>query len=209
MANPNISVSINTEQIMAALRGIEEDALKAVSGGLNDMAFGLRTNWIQDIEQNVNNPTSFSKKVFVNKSTPKNLTSSTYIPRLQSEYMGGIIEGGVRRVGDYASLKSNLLVPVKARINKFGNLPLGPKRWLGTLEDRIKGSFVGSPDGGSSEKGGQAAVYQRLKRGKLKLLAIFKKTIDYDKALPLYETAEVFTTDADDIMQRNLERVLS
>lgn len=204
----NVNVQINTNEILRQLRGIETIVNKAIVRGLNDAAFGLRQFWLADINTFVDNPTAFTRKVFVNKARPGNLTATTFFPRVQSEYLQKITEGGVRRAGDYATLDRTVLLPVKARLNKFGNLSLGPRRWLATIEERTKGggAFVGSPSG----KGGRQAVYQRMRNGKLKLLAVFSKTVDYDRdQLPLAKTARLFSTDADRFMQDNLNKLLS
>ena len=204
MAREQIEININVDDIVRQLRGIKGLAEKGISRGLNDAAFGLRTFWIADLNTFLDKPTAFTKKVFVKKSTPDNLTALTFLPRIQSEYLNLAIEGGVRRVGDYATLDGAILTPVKARVNTFGNFASGPKRWLATVQQRIKKSFIGSPDG----SGDSNAVYQRLAKGRLKLLAVFRETIQYEKQLPLERTTETFVDDADRIMQKNLDRLL-
>lgn len=206
VSDARITVDINVADILRQLRGIEGQANLAISGGLNDSAFGLRRFWQADINTFVDRPTNFTRKVFVKKSSPSNLIALTFLPRIQAEYLTPLVEGGLRRPGDYGTLSDDILVPVNARLNKFGNFPLGPKRWLGRLEERIRGGFVGSPQGGDE---GRGAVYQRLARGRLKLLAVFRQTVDYDKTLPLEETTETFAPEADKLMQQNLDRVLS
>lgn len=204
MAQPNTSIKVNINDVIKQLKGIEKEVHIGVSRGLNDAAFGLRGMWLDDINTLVDDPTAFTKKVFVKKARPDNLVSKTFIPPLQSEYLNKITEGGVRRPGDYATLSNSVLSPVKARLNKAGNFATGPKRWLATLNTRIKGggAFVGSPTGAS----GQGAVYQRLKKGKLKLLAVFADSVEYEQRLDLERTTETFISEADRIIEKNIKR---
>lgn len=205
VTQPTFTVDINADDIIRQLRAIGDTANKALSRGLNDSAFGLRQFWISDINTFIHNATAFTRKVFVKKSDPNNLIALTFLPSIQSEYLNKVIEGGVRRPGDYATLNGEILVPVGARLNKAGNFPLGPKRWLASLEERIKGAFVGVP---GDEEGKQGAVYQRLRNGRLKLLAVFEQAIEYDDQLPLEKTTETYASQAEREMQKNLDRLL-
>ena len=200
-----ISVDIDVKRITRQLKLIGVDARKGLSGGLHDAAFQLRSLWIADINRFIDNPKPFTKKVFVKKSNPDNLISTTFLPPIQSEYLKNVIEGGLRRPGDIGTLSATILIPVNARLTKAGNFPRGSAvRWLATVEEKIKGAFVGSTGG----EEGRTAVYQSFKSGKIKLLAVFERTIQYDRQLPLEKTTEQFAGRADDILQRSLDRVL-
>lgn len=203
MVRQTIEVDINVTQIIRELRGIEVNVNKGLSRGLNDAAFGLRRFWIADIKTFLDNPVAFTKKVFVKKSTPSNLVALTFLPPIQAQYLQNVVEGGVREVGDYASLSSSLLVPVNARVTAAGNFPQGPVRWLARLEERLRGAFVGAP--GDS---GRSAVYQRLRSGRLKLLAVFRQTVEYEKTLPLEATTATYVDQADREIQKNLDKLL-
>jgi len=201
-----IEIDINADEIIRELRGIGELTNKALSAGINNAAFGLRKFWIADMNVFLHRPSFFTKKVFVRKSKPDNLIAITLLPKLQAEYLSKVIDGGIRRPGDYATLNGQILSPVNARLNKLGNFPRSPKRWLATVEEKIKGSFVGSPGGPDSDN--RKAVYKRLKNNKLKLLAIFVQTVEYDKQLPLEKTTETYAPAADQAIQKQLERFL-
>lgn len=198
-----VTVNVNVSDIKKNLAAIDQDISKAIVDGLNDAAFGLQKIWLDLISSKIDNPTSFTKRVFVKKSTPENFTALTFIPPIQSEYLWFMIEGEDRKPGDIASLNKSLLIPVNSKLNKYGNFSYGPRRWLGTVDESIKGSFVGKPRGPNS----RTAVYQRLKTGRLKLLAIFVDHVKYKTTLPIDKTTEDFASKADQLMQERLRNV--
>ena len=213
LAQPNIEIIINVSQIVGELQRIGEDTKRGVAIGLNAAAKGLKQEWLDEYDKQIEGgPTAFTKRIFAppsrfNSATPNNLTSSTRIPAVQSDYLSFILGGRRQRTPrDIGGVGSSILIPVKARLTKKGNFLGGaPTRWLGSLEQRFKGkAFVGSPSG----EGGQGAVYQRLKKGKLKLLAIFEDRTNYNKTLDLDRVTEQFIPKANDFMQEGLDKFL-
>jgi hypothetical protein len=197
-----IEVYINTNDIIRQLRGLSDIARKGITRSMNDAAFSLRKEWISDIERDIDNPKAFTKKVFVRKAKNADAQALTFFPDLQARYLQHVLEGEDRQVGDYATLSGSILAPVSARLNKFGNFAKGPTRWLATVEDRLKGGFVGTPG-----QDGRMAVYQEKRKG-LKLLAVFKKRTEYDKSLDLETSAAQALTSFDSIVQKNFNYLL-
>lgn len=212
MARPRVTVDIDVTTLKRQLRAIGDRSDKAFASGLNDAAFELRRKWISDIDRRIHKPKAFTRKVFVKKARDNNLVATTFIPRIQSEYLRNIIEGRDRTPGQIGTLSSSTLVPVKARLTVQGNFPRGSAvRWLATVEQRLKGAFVGTPGRGRALDGGlgdSPAVYQRQKSGQLKLLAVFRQRVSYNKQLPLDRTTEEFVPEVDSIIQRNVERFI-
>lgn len=198
-----VDVDINVNDIMRQLQGLSALAHKGITRSMNDAAFDLRKQWMKDIEDDVDNPTTFTKRVVVRKAKDAYGEALTFFPDIQAEYLQRMVEGGKRVPGDYATLNKTILIPVKAKLNKFGNFRRGPRQWLATVEERIKGGFVGSPGGGKEGK----AVYQPTRSG-LKLLAIFTKQSNYSKRLDLERSADQAVRSFDSIVQKNFNVLL-
>ncbi len=196
------TVKIDTTQVRRGLLNLGKQVDEGTSKGLNDAAFGLRQLWIDDITQNVDDPTGFTKKVFVKKSFPDTLISKTLIPPIQSRYLSKIVAGGVRKIGDYATLTTGSLVPVDAKLNVYGNFPGGPKRWIASSDTKLN-AFVIPLKGNKSNLG----VFQRTKR-KLKLLAVIKDDVQYKETLPLDKTVSNFANEAEKIISSAIVKAI-
>lgn len=198
-----VEVSINIPKLKSSIALLDKDLRKAISSGLNDAAFGLRKVWLDLIEEKIDRPTPFTKKVFVNKAKPDNLQSETFIPPIQSEYLRHMIEGEDRKVGDIGSLPKTLLLPTNnVKLDKYGNFKQGPRRFFSTLG---KNAFIGKP---SEDSNARTAVYEYNKRdGRLKLLAVFQRMTSYKKTLPIEEAAEDYAKQADEILNKKLKEV--
>ena len=207
-----VEVTINITQIQRSLRGLNTNLNKAIVQALNDAAFELRKLWRADIRTFVDQPTSFTvgrQNVLVRKAKPNNLISQTFIAPLQARYLQDIVEGGVREIGDLAVTSLGSVVPDKAKLNRFGNFPGGPKRWLAGIEenDDYDGEgFVGTPGFSGEGIGPRPAVYERLSGGALRLLAVFEKTVQYDITIPLEKTVELTVDTFDQIFDRVIKK---
>ena len=201
-------VRVDASDVIKQLSRISDNADKIIFKGINDAAFELRSMWLQMIGSDIADPVSFTKKVFVDKATEASPEATVYIPPIQSEYLNLIVEGGVRKGGDYATVGNDqILSPVNIRLNKYGNIPEGPKRYLGKVAaGLIKNTYIGTPSGEDGD--GQRAVYQRNKKGKMKLLAVFIQTEPYKKTLPLYDAAEKFSGVVVDKISARIDELL-
>ena len=205
------SITVDVKEVEKSLSRISDDVPKALTRGINDAAFALRKTWLQLIEQKVDNPVSFTKKVFVSKASPEKQEAIVYIPPIQSTYLHFLVEGGIRRGGDYGNVgKGELLSPVKGmKLNKWGNFPQSPKRYLGRVDDgHIKNTFIGSPSAKTDEGKNKRAVYQKMKDGKLKLLAVFINQQKYKPTLPLYEESEKFGATIQEKLSNEINKLL-
>lgn len=202
-------VRIDATDVIKELSRISDNAEKIIYKGINDAAFELRSMWLKMLGADIANPVSFTKKVFVDKATEALPEATVFIPPIQSEYLNLIVEGGVRKGGDYATVGSDeILAPVNVRLNKSGNIPEGPKRYLGKVAaGLVKNTFIGTPSGDDASDE-QRAVYQRNKKGKMKLLAVFIQTEQYKKTLPLYDAAEKFSDVVVDKISARVDELL-
>lgn len=180
----DLQVSFDVRELKARFPVIASEIDKGTIRALNDAAFQLRQEWIDDVVANTDKPVAFTKRVFVRKADDGNFESRTFFPEQQSKYLSLLLEGGRRRPGDVGTLRRTILLPVNARLNSSGNFPQGPKRWIATVEERIKGAFVIPLQGRSTAGNARSGVFQRLK-ARLKLLAIFEESVDYPAQLPL------------------------
>ncbi len=195
-----IDVDINADDIIRQLNGLGELARKGITRSMNDAAFSLRKDWIRDVEEDITDPVGFTKRIVVRKAANAEGEALTFFPDIQAEYLSKILEGVARRAGDYATLNKSILIPVKAKLNKFGNFRRSPRAWLATVEERVKGAFVGGPGGGK-------AVYQPTRSG-LKLLAVFVRQSNYKQSLDLETSAENAVGVFDQVIQKNFNSLL-
>lgn len=197
-------LKIDVPKLKQALALINSKINRVLVDALNECANGLKKDWLGLIQDKVKNPTPFTKKIFVSPAKPDNLVSQTFIPDTQSEYLRLMIEGGERKPGDIATLSKSIIIPVPGtKVNKFGNFSQGPKRWLGQLERTYPKAFVGKPRGEESH----TAVYNRMKNGRLKLLAIFESMVDYKPTLPIDKVAEDFQSKSNSIFEKKLKEI--
>lgn len=194
-------VIIDTDKLKKDIRVLVGLLNKEIASGINDSAFQLRKIWLDLIDEKIDSPTKFTKRVFVKKATPENLEGVVFIPPLQSEYLRYMVDGETRKVGDVATLKRSILIPIGNKLDRFGNFKFGPKRWIATLEEKVKGAYVAD-----TSKGGKA-VFQNKRGGKSKLLAVFKTLVPYKQTLPLEQAAEDFAPVAEKIIEKKLQSI--
>lgn len=202
MAGIKSALVIDTKSLEASIAAVTGKLDKAIVKGLNNSAFKLREIWLKLISDKIKSPVKFTQRVFVTKAAPNKLEAVTFMPGIQSEYLRYMIGGDTRKPGEIGALKSTILVPAGVKLDKYGNFKYGPKRFLGTLEEKNKGAFVGATRGGKSK-----AVLQKKRDGSVKLLAVFQKLVDYKPTLPIDKVAEGFGDEANKIFQEALKGV--
>lgn len=80
---------------------------------------------VEAMPRNLDRPNPFTLNAFkVKRATPRDLTAEVYAQPMQARYLTYVVDGGVRRVGDYATTAAGPLVPGKdATLDAYGNLP--------------------------------------------------------------------------------------
>lgn len=178
-------------------RGLDDFASKqmpfVVAATLTDVAFRIRKELPNSAEKVFDRQTPFTKRAYAVKKANKRdnpIQSSVFVLPAQQKYLGIQSEGGKIQRGDPGTIKGDILEPVNARLNKYGNLPSGPVRYLAkqlskenVLVKRIRGRRSG--------------VFERKKvggRAKLNLLVTFdpdrtvKPIFDFPKLVaPLFD----------------------
>lgn len=127
------------------------------------------------IETAFDNPTPFTKKgVGWVGATKARLVATVLIKPIQADYLKLQETGGTRKPKGRA-----LVIPSQIRLNKYGNIP---RRKLQQLLQK--------PNVFSGRVGGVGGVWQRMKGGKLKLLARYADSADYEPRFDFAKTAE-------------------
>lgn len=206
-----VKVVFDADKLTNGMRLLFEDTFpKAVSRGLNNMAFSLRNEWVDIISRNVDKPNAFTKrKPLVEKSSPDNLQSRVFLHPIQASYLEHIMEGTPRVKGDPATLSSGSLVPIFSKLDPFGNFRGGPRKWIaqvGTDEGSKEQADAFVMGGrGSKNPRDTPLIFERLKGGQIALLAAIKPIVDYKVTLPLDADSETFiNANFDSIMQKEI-----
>lgn len=167
------SISADFERAERMLTELGQKQLPfATAMALNETAEVVKKAEELSIAVSFDRPTPFTKKaLYLRRATKGKLTATVGAKKIQADYLRRQVTGGRRTPSGKA-----IVVPVKARKNKYGNLPKGSvKRSL-----RRPDVFVASRRRGST---GHLApgVYQRPGRsgGGLKLLASFEDSANY------------------------------
>ena len=158
------------DKVIGNLNRFERKQLPfATSLALNTVAADAQKRSQRRMRIDLDKPTRFTLQgVAVKRSTKRKLESAVYIKEIQAEYLKYQVEGGTRRPKNRA-----IVVPVKVRLNKFGNIPRRKIKALLTRDD----VFV-------VRESKAAGIYQRMKSGKLKMLVAFEPKADYEKRFP-------------------------
>lgn len=146
-----IELSVDTRAIERRLNSIASSQLPfAAALGINDVAGQIRDAEQSGLERDLDRPAPFTKRgMFVARASKRRLVGVVGFKKVQSKYLGLQASGGKRRAKRRA-----VVVPVAARLNKYGNMPRGAlKRQLA------------KPDVFSGTVKGVAGVWQRPKRG--------------------------------------------
>lgn len=167
----------------------------STSLALNQVAQDAQRRAQRRLRIDLDRPTPFTiRGIGVSRSSKRKLQSAVFIKDIQADYLKYAIFGGTRRPANRA-----ITVPVKARLNKFGNIPRKKIQSLLTRSD----VFVVR----DSQKAG---IYQRMKSGKLKMLIAFESTAVYKRR---YDFKDIVVIEANKritpAMRQALKKALS
>lgn len=177
-----ISFADNIAEFERGLSDLAQNQLPfAVALALNDTAQDVDRAWITHLRRRLDRPTPFTMRgVRRGRASKTRLTAFVAFKDVQARYLARLQKGGTRRPAGRA-----LLVPVRQRLNKYGNMPRGSL--VRSLAK--KGVFAGKVNG----KGG---VYQRPTKRQAKagigpkLLVSFQPRAEYRKTLNLQRAAQ-------------------
>lgn len=177
-----LSVYADTKQLTRHLNRVQRKQIPfAAMQALNDVAFDARSLVQKSLPRRLHKPTKGTvKSVQVEKAKKDNLTARVGFAGLgfgktkwresPAEIMRRHIKGGTRRPVGKA-----IAVPVKLKVNQYGNIPRGKvKKLLAKPEKYFSGEPHGRPGG----------IYERKKRtknkpGKLTMLIAWEPMTKY------------------------------
>ncbi|AKO96820.1 hypothetical protein MALG_01644 [Marinovum algicola DG 898] len=142
---------------------------------LNDVAADVKEDEARGIEETFDRPAPFTKRgLYLRRASKSRLAAQVGVKPVQSGYLGVQAKGGVRRPKGRA-----LVVPVKMRRNKYGNMAKGAVKRAAAKRD----VFVASRSSGRSRHL-PPGLYQRSRGkrgGSPKMLVAFEASASYRK----------------------------
>lgn len=162
-------------------RGLSDVARRqipfAVSVGLNRTLGDIKKNEDKRLAKVLDKPTPFTLRAFkVTRSTKRRLSGSIEAREIQGAYLKYAEDGGERHPKGRA-----IVVPVRQRRNKYGNMPKGAVPKMLARPDTFSGAPTGRP--------GAGGIYQRTKSG-LRLMVSYASSAGYEARLRFLETAK-------------------
>lgn len=106
-------------------RGLSDAARKqvpyATSLAINEVLGDIKRNSEKRLRRVLDRPTPFTMKAFgIRYASKRTLSGMVFIKDIQAQYLRFAEDGGVR-----TPHRRTILVPVKQRVNKYGNMPRG------------------------------------------------------------------------------------
>lgn len=173
-----ISVAHNIAQFERGLSDLAQRQLPfATALALNDTAGAVKDAWSVHLERRLDRPTPFTKRgIYQRRASKARLTAEVGMKDIQAGYLSTLVQGGTRLPAGRA-----LLVPVRQRVNQYGNLPRGAVRRLLARDDVFSGKV-----------GRGAGIFQRGKSRKKapRLLISYQPSARYTRMLDLRTAAE-------------------
>ena len=181
---------INISHNMAAFERQLSDALReqlpfALALALNDAGQDAKEAVEDHMDRAFDRPTPYTKRaLFMRRASKRRPTVEVAVKRVQASYLRRQAEGGIRTPEGAA-----LLVPVRQRLNRYGNLPRRAVRRVVARDD----TFVASRSNRATRYL-RPGIYKRKKvRGRpqsLELLVAFADSARYRPRFNMQEQAE-------------------
>lgn len=138
----------------------------ATAAALTDTAKDAQSDAVDEMSRVFDRPTPFTKRgVGVRAARKTRLVARVFIKDRQADYLGIQVRGGTR----YPKRRA-ILVPANARLNRYGNMSRNQVARLLARDDTFSGRVRGV-----------AGIWQRKKRGGLKLLVAYEPRAQYQK----------------------------
>lgn len=184
-----VHMFVDTRAIEKSLNRVAASQVPfAAALGINDVLVDIRDNEVRSLEDDLDRPAPFTKRgMFVARASKRKLVGAVGFKKAQSDYLIYQVSGGTRR-----AKKKAVVVPVRARLNKYGNMPRGslkrqlakPNVFSGTVKG--KSGIWQRPDRGLRRDGTRGTK----RRNGLKLLAVYKSAVKYKPRLKFEPRAE-------------------
>ena len=173
---PNTSLTVDIDGALKRLTRVQKKQVPfATSVALNNTAKYVVEKEKQEAKKKLDEPTPFTLRGFrVRRSNKRNLEAAVYIAPIQAKYLLPHIKGG-------RQIKKSQVTPKNLRLNKYGNIP-------GLRTGKIK-KLLQKPNVFAAEIRGVKGIWQRDKKGGLKLLVASAERITYKKQFAFYGVA--------------------
>lgn len=170
----DFSVKSNAAVFRKAARAMVKDLRMAQAKALTFTAKDLaEEDSPLQMERAFDKPIPFTKRGTSSKwAKPQRLKATVFVKDIQAGYLALEETGGRRQ-----PKRTKLPVPLKARRNKYGNMPRGYLKSQLARKDVFQGRINGT-----------LGVWQRLKGGKVRLLVAYTDGADYQKRFHWRET---------------------
>lgn len=171
----NIDISVDVEPARKYLKKVQKQIPFAISQAINDTAIDATKALKVQAVKKLDRPTPFTLRGFrYKRSTKRHLVGVVYIADIQDRYLRYQVEGGTRA-------RKNIGVPVRARLNKYGNIP-GRRKGLIKKKTQFMATIKGIN-----------GVWERTKKG-VKLMVAFEDRVTYRKRFPFYKIVKGIVT---------------
>jgi hypothetical protein len=188
----HISMKADIKQATAKLRGAQRKQIPfATAKALTNTAWDVAKEEKRQLPMKLDRPTPFTLRAFgVKRATKNRLVATVFIKPIQAAYLGFQIRGGIRKPSGRA-----IGVPVNQRLNRYGNMTRG----------KIK-ALLAKPDHFSGTINGVGGIYQRQKKGGVKLIVAWEPRTNYTAGrFPFYK---IGVGKARAVMARNMRKAI-
>lgn len=175
-----ISVRADIKKAEKALKKHKRQIPFAASLALNDAAFGLQQELNDSTRRHMDRPIPFTQKSMrVKKSTKRTLMAKVWVDPKRWKYLEKIV---------YGSGGQPRPVPVKARLNAYGNLS---RSYVNTRKGRRK-YFSGKPNNPKGMQPGLYEVQGRRGNKRLKMHVAYERSTRHGRSWPYHRIARTY-----------------
>ena len=169
-----ITVHSNVDAVRQRMSALQRRQLPfATSLALTQTVRDAKAVMDRKLDIVIDQPTPFTKRGIAIRAARKTmLTASVFFKDIQARYLKLQETGGIR----YPRRRA-LVIPSERQTNKYGNLPRGRIKRLLARKDVFSGTVKGVP-----------GIWQRMKRGGVKLLVAYEAKARYEPRLQADET---------------------
>ena len=165
----SLNVQSNVKQWSRRMAAVERKQVPfATAVALTKTAKDVERNTLKLLDRRLDRPTPFTKRgLFVKAANKHRLVAKVGFKPIQAAYLDKPERGGTRKPKGRA-----IIVPASQRLNRYGNLPKGSVQRLLARDDTFSGEVRGVP-----------GIWQRNKKGGLKLLIAYVERATYKPQL--------------------------
>ena len=171
-----LRVKADVKQATRYLKRVQRKQVPfATAKALTATAQDTQKNLVKGMKRDLHRPTPFTQKgIGIRRATKKNLTASVFVKPIQLEYLKWAIFGGTRQP------RSQVIIIGNTRRNQYGNTPGFRK---------FRSRQLAKANVFEGEVNGQAGIWERKRRGGVKLLALYVDSATYRKRFRFFERA--------------------